>query len=711
MTDDADPRPFDARFRILRELGQGALGRVVLAHDVEAQREVAIKLVHPHAAAERGAERLRREGELLASLRHPGIVAVHSAGLWQGSPYLVMDYVEGARQLDAVPDASREQRLDWLLEAARALAYVHAQGLVHRDLKPANVLLDAAGRVRVCDFGLAWTAHSQRLTQTGRYAGTPAYMAPEQFEGSREGQSFDPRTDVWALGAMLYEVLTGQLPFNQPTLLDHMAQVLAEPPTPPRALDVAVSPALEAVCLRALAKLPAERQSDAGAFAADLEAARADTRPSRRGPHALGAVVACALVGGLAWWALGSGTDRAGGPDAGVAHADREPAAAPNGDAELPDVAESPAVAEHAGDAPGAASDAGFAAQLRAVRPPRRLAFAWAWSVDHPDHPDAAAARDVVARAGPDAARWQVDTDGAPPGVVFRGERALVTFTARDTWAWELEPGGPTRSGKIVHGEIGEVLPLPNGQLVLTRSTGDVHRISCYAAAADGWTRVWIKGSPRVHAHLSAAADGGLLAHAFLDDPGRRLVWLLEPSAGERLARLGGRSPGPVRGLVLTRDGERALLLEAGELSEWDLTARGQTAELRTPARVVAVDPLAHALTLAPSGAWLALNAPQGALLLDARTLEPRGRVGAAPEGTRTLLNLSHPLAFDARGEVLARVAGDTLELWRTADLRPLRPTIRLPALAQGVSVSPDGRLVAVGLADSTCRVWPSQIP
>ena len=257
------------RFVLGELLGQGGMGRVVRAFDRALDRDVALKLMPLAGRDQSQLERFRREGEAAARLDHPGIVRVHSAGVLGSDAYLAYELVEGARPLD---EASREvdlaQRVAWVLEAAQALAHAHERGVVHRDVKPGNVLVDAQGRVRVTDFGLARATGFTPLTRTGALLGTPCWLAPEAFQGHTAG----PSVDVWALGVLLYEALTGLLPFRGVTLPELWQQVTVQTPVPPRQLDPHLPAALEAVCLRALAKRPEDRPPDAGAFAALLEA-------------------------------------------------------------------------------------------------------------------------------------------------------------------------------------------------------------------------------------------------------------------------------------------------------------------------------------------------------------------------------------------------------------------------------------------------------
>ena len=278
-----DPAPLLAttlggQYELLAVLGRGGMGTVFRARDAVAGREVALKLLdaHPDAAH---LERFRREGQLTAALDHPGIVKVHSAGEHQGRPYLVYELIEGGSTLaDLLRGGGQPATaLRRLVEVARAVGHAHRQGIVHRDLKPSNVLIDASGRAVVADFGLASAAGLARLTQTGGRVGTPHTMAPEQWRP--ELAPVGPPTDVWALGVMLYQALSGRHPFAASTLLELEPLVLRGAPSqigPPGS----VSPALEAVCLRALSKRPQDRQPDAGALADELEAALRGVAPS-----------------------------------------------------------------------------------------------------------------------------------------------------------------------------------------------------------------------------------------------------------------------------------------------------------------------------------------------------------------------------------------------------------------------------------------------
>ncbi|HYE99634.1 MAG TPA: protein kinase [Planctomycetota bacterium] len=259
----AGPVPQFARYRIRGTLGEGATSVVYRAWDVELLREVALKVLRPGAAP----DRFRREARTAAALAHPNIVTIHDAGEENGLLYLVTEVVEGPR----LADRPAAERLSLLEEAARGVGAAHRQGIVHRDLKPANILVTAEGRAKVVDFGLAYVAGAER-TRTGLTLGTPLYMAPEQVGGRGD---VTPRTDVHALGAILYEILTGRPPFQSRSIPALYAKILHDDPVPPRRLKPAVPPGLEKICLVALEKDPARRYPDADAFADDLARHRA----------------------------------------------------------------------------------------------------------------------------------------------------------------------------------------------------------------------------------------------------------------------------------------------------------------------------------------------------------------------------------------------------------------------------------------------------
>jgi serine/threonine-protein kinase len=263
----------DGRYRLVSRIGSGGMADVWCATDQQLGRRVALKVLHPRFAADpQFVERFRREASHAAGLQHPNVVAVFDRGEWDGMPYIAMEHIEGptlkeiVRERGALPPALAA---DVVIQVLRAARYAHKHGIVHRDLKPHNVILDEEGRVKVTDFGIA-RAGASEMTETGAIMGTAHYLSPEQAQGL----AVDGRSDLYSVGVMLYELLTGRVPFDAESPVSIAVRHVSEAPVPPAEVVPAVPPALEAVTLRALAKAPEDRFQDADAFIAALQAAR-----------------------------------------------------------------------------------------------------------------------------------------------------------------------------------------------------------------------------------------------------------------------------------------------------------------------------------------------------------------------------------------------------------------------------------------------------
>jgi eukaryotic-like serine/threonine-protein kinase len=253
-------------------LGRGGMGIVFRARHVRLRRRVALKMLLAGAyAAPNERARFQREAEAVSALRHPNIVQIYDVGDCDGRPYFTMEYVEGgslARKLAGAPQPAR-QAAQLVATLAAAVHAAHASGIVHRDLKPANVLLDEDGTLKVTDFGLARRQDDgAALTHTGQAVGTPSYMAPEQARGRPD--MVGPATDIYGLGAILYELLTGRPPFRAATAAETVQQVISQEPVPPSRLNDQVPHDLETICLKCLNKDPSHRYGMATELAGDL---------------------------------------------------------------------------------------------------------------------------------------------------------------------------------------------------------------------------------------------------------------------------------------------------------------------------------------------------------------------------------------------------------------------------------------------------------
>jgi eukaryotic-like serine/threonine-protein kinase len=279
----------DGRYRVISRLGSGGMADVYLAEDQLLGRQLAVKVLHHHFAEDQEfVERFRREASSAAGLSHPNIVGIFDRGEWNGTYYIAMEYVAGrslktvVREQGALDPATA---IDIVTQILRAARFAHKRGVIHRDLKPHNVILDEEGRARVTDFGIA-RAGASDMTLTGSIMGTAQYLSPEQAQG----HIVSGASDLYSIGVILYELLTGAVPFDGETAVAIAFKQVSAQPHPPSELNPAVPPALDAVVLRALAKDPARRFADAEEFIVALQQARQGL------PAGAGSVVAGAIA-------------------------------------------------------------------------------------------------------------------------------------------------------------------------------------------------------------------------------------------------------------------------------------------------------------------------------------------------------------------------------------------------------------------------------
>ncbi|MBX3465872.1 MAG: protein kinase [Planctomycetes bacterium] len=544
---------------LLGELGRGGMGRVHRARDPRLGREVALKTLLAFEADAELLARFELEARVAARVQHPNVVAVHGAGVDDGVPWIAMQLVDGESLKARV---ARDGPLEpthaaGVAEAlARALAAAHAVGVLHRDLKPHNVLLARDGTPLLTDFGLAKRLDKgeDAITVTGQVLGTPAYMAPEQAEG-RQG-AVDARTDVYGLGATLYEALTGRPPFSGTSAVNVLAAVLGTDPTPPSSLRPGLPPELEAICLTCLAKAPPARYPTAAALAADLrrflDGEPVHARPEgrlrrllRRSRRQRAAAARATVWGGVAVGAAVTLGGVTAAREAARERLAREWVAAPAVEPPTTELARADALVKLADALPGAWRarwrDAVATLHTRRGRalmasgdPDRAARDFEAALALAPDHRDALLG---MARAGYHTGRHEAVTSTVTP---------LLERDPDDLDALELRAWARAGTGRVEEG-------LADAERVLRRSPD-----SLAALAA--------RGLVRLHRNEleAAAAD---LAPALAQE---RLPWLLSAVAELELRR--GR-----------REAARALLEEALRLQPtlaWAWTVRGRARAL-----------------------------------------------------------------------------------------------------------------------------------
>ncbi len=273
MTEIPPDALIDGRYKVLTRLGSGGMADVFCAEDQQLGRKVALKLLHRRFAEDAEfVERFRREASAAAGLQHPNVVGVYDRGEWDGTYYIAMEYLPGRSLKDVIRQEAPldpVRAIDITVQILKAARFAHRRGIVHRDLKPHNAMVDDEDRVKVTDFGIA-RAGASDMTETGSIMGTAQYLSPEQAQGHAVSQA----SDLYAIGVILFELLTGHVPFDAESAVTIALKHVSEPPPSPSMFDPSVPPVLEAIVAWALEKDPAQRPADADAFINALEEAR-----------------------------------------------------------------------------------------------------------------------------------------------------------------------------------------------------------------------------------------------------------------------------------------------------------------------------------------------------------------------------------------------------------------------------------------------------
>jgi WD40 repeat protein len=678
-------------YELRRELGKGGMGVVYLAEDLALKRPVAIKLIRNGPGARRkDLARFRTEAEAVARLHHPNLAQVYGVGEHRDAPYLVLEYVEGGsleRLLNGTAQPPRDAAC--LVETlARAVHHAHERGVVHRDLKPANILLCRKAEARhpspddqprlsdfdpkVSDFGLAkFLASGVGVTSTGAVLGTPGYMPPEQIRGEADG--IGPATDVYALGALLYELLTGRLPFQGASAAEILLRALAEEPLPPRRIEPRVPRDLETICLKCLEIRPGQRYASARALAADLARFLA------------GEPVAARPAGGL---------ERA------RKWARRRPAVAALAAAVV---------------AVTAVAFATITAQWRAAEGARRKAEEAQRDAEAATlRADAARAKEAQERQRYQRLSLDLAVDqGRQLCEEGEGGRGLLHLARCLGWAresqvdWQPVIRGNLSAWTESLCTLRECLPhrglvlaaawSPDGRLVLTGCADG--QAQCWDATTGEPAGAALPHPARVNA-VAFSPDGRQFATT-TGDPRCPTggLWLWD-AVSRRLLAGPLAHPGPVWAAAFSPDGRAVVTgcadpaTGGGSVRVWDAATGASRGAPWPHARAV------RAVAFGPNGRTvLSGSEDRSARLRDAAT----GKV---------LHEFKHKgyiqaVAFTPDGTTIATASRDaTVRLWDVGTGKPVGEPLRDAGYAEAVAFSPDGKLLVTGSRDGMARLW-----
>jgi WD40 repeat protein/tetratricopeptide (TPR) repeat protein len=722
-------------YELLSEMGRGGMGVVYRARQTRLGRVVALKMILAGGHAdEQELKRFRNEAEAVARLQHPNIVQIHEVGEHEGLPFLSLEFC-GGESLEnklagtPLPPAEAAALVETL---ARAMHAAHQKGVVHRDLKPANVLLTEDGLPKITDFGLAKRLDDIGHTATGTVMGTPSYMAPEQARGT--GGATAPAVDVYALGALLYECLTGRPPFRAATTLDTLAQVVSDDPVPPRRLQPKTPRDLETICLTCLRKEPAKRYASAGELADDLHRFLRDepiaARPTgpaerlakwvHRRPAVAGLLAAVALVAALGaagvWWKYRDAQQqrdwaeeqtRLKGEALEAARqaqkeADEARAEAQQKAVQLRDQLDRAELLAYVGkitlaDRESEAHHLGRAAEvLDDCRPDYR-----GWEHRHLRQ-RCACGREVLVfgRHNLNVFAVAFSPDGSRAVSSGRAEEAAGGGIPGELLVWDVRTGATLLTLKGHRGGVTGVAYSPDGGRIASASADRTVRVW---DAHTGAEVVTCKGHGAEVTGVAFSPDGGRVASSSLDKTAR--VW--DARTGAELVQFAGHTAG-VYGVAFDPAGDRVGSVGTDQVVRvWDGRTAVEVAALKGHTQPV------WGVAFSPDGSRIASCGGK----LDRQKPPQAGevRVWDAKTGAELLQLKGHrwlvrSVAFSPDANRLVTASSDgTVKVW-DAKTGAEEITLRGHTGAVGqAAYSPDGSRLASASADKTVKVWDAR--